>query len=188
MKLPLTTIISALTLISACNEKNASTVEDKKYVQLTIKENNITSTIDIKNFILITNNAEAEIADAKEIMQVKQKAPLAMQKKDSILFNEILAKKFIFRAEDGFFNRNEFIRNRVAATWTIDTVKYENLVLQFFGDVALLTYRNIVKGTDDFGKADTEHYCWADIYIKENGKWKAGAGYVIDQRIDYNIK
>lgn len=60
----------------------------------------------------------------------------------------------------------------MAGTWTIDTVKYENLVLQFLGDVAVLTYRNSVKGTDDIGKAVTEHYCWADFYFKESGKWK----------------
>ncbi len=63
---------------------------------------------------LITNNAEAEINDAKEILKVKWKAPLAMQTKDSASFNEILAKKFTFRAEDQFFSkRNDFIKNRI---------------------------------------------------------------------------
>ena len=142
----------------------------------------------IKNFDLITNNVKADSTDAKEIMQVKRKLPLAMQGKDSALFNEILAKGFTMRGEKEFLNRSDYIKNRVAGTWTIDTVKYQNLALQFFGDIAVLTYRNILNGTDDFGKADTEYYSWADIYIKENGKWKIGAIHNIDARIEYISK
>ncbi len=62
------------------------------------------------------------------------------------------------------------------------------MVLQFFGEIAVLTYRNILKGTDDFGKPDIEYYSWADIYVKENGKWKAAGGHLIDQRIEYANK
>ncbi len=102
MKILLTGTVSALTLISACKETNSSMEPDKEYVQLVVNEDNVTPTIDIKSFTLITNNAEAEITDAKEILRVKWKAPLAMQTKDSALFNEILAKKFTFRAEDQF--------------------------------------------------------------------------------------
>lgn len=189
MKILLIKTITILTLISACNEQKPSNVVDKEYVQLVIKEDNITPTIDIKSFTLITNNAEADSVDAKEIMQLKRKAPLAMQTKDSALFNDIIANKFVGRSEDEFYNnKNEFIKNRVSGTWTIDTVKYENVVLQFFGEVAVLTYRNILQGTDDFGKPDIEHYCWADFYFKENGKWKGGGGHRIDKRIEYIIK
>lgn len=185
MKRPLTIIVCILAIANACNEKTTSIYSDKKYLQLTIKEDNATPTVDIKNVNLITNNVEADSTNAKEIMQVKRKLPLAMQGKDSTLFNEILAKGFTMRGEKEFLNRSDFIKNRVTGTWTIDTVKYQNLALQFFGDIAVLTYRNILNGTDDFGKADTEYYSWADIYIKENGKWKIGGIHNIDARIDY---
>lgn len=112
MKIQLTTIISVLAFISACNDKNSSIVSDKEYVQLVIKEDNTTPTIDIKYFTLITNNPEEEIDDAKEIMQIKRKIPLAMQTKDSSLWNEILAEKFTARDEDAFYkNRNELIKD-----------------------------------------------------------------------------
>ena len=188
MKLLLTTLVSILTIFSACNERTPSNDSGKTYLQLIIKEDNVTPTVDIKNFNLITNNLKADSADAIEIMQVKRKLPLAMQGKDSALFNEILAKGFTMRGEKEFLNRSDFIKNRVTGTWTIDTVKYQNLALQFFGNIAVLTYRNILNGTDDFGKADTEYYSWADIYIKENGKWKIGAIHNIAARIEYISK
>ena len=60
--------------------------------------------------------------------------------------------------------------------------RYENLVLQFFGETALLTYRNIVKEKDEKGVPTTWLYTWADVWVKENGEWKVAAIYVIDSK------
>jgi len=178
-------LISILTLISGCNEKTPSTIGEKEFVQITISEANTTPTIDIKNFTLITNNVKADSSEAVEILKVKRNFPLAMQTKDSALFESILARNFTFRGENEFFNRNDYIHNRINGTWTIDTVKYQNLALQFFSGLGILTYRNILNGTDDSGKSDVEYYSWADIYIKENGDWKILGVHNIDARIEY---
>ena len=113
---------------------------------------------------------------------------MAMQTKDSALFNEAVAKNFTFRAEDEFYNRDDYIKDRIAGRWNVDTVRYQNLVLQLFGNIAMLTYRNVLNGTDDFGKPDTEYYSWGEIFIKENGKWKVASLHQIDAQIDYTIK
>ena len=71
-------------------------------------------------------------------------------------------------------------RPRVNAKWNVLDARYENLVLQFFGETALLTYRNIVKETDEKGVPTTWLYTWADVWVKEDGEWKVAAIYVID--------
>ena len=101
------------------------------YIQVIIKEANTTPTVDIKDFTLVSNNIKADSIEAIEIMRVKRNFPLAMQKYDSLLFESILSKSFTFRAQNEFFNRTDYIANRVHGTWTIDTVKFKNLVLQF---------------------------------------------------------
>ncbi len=63
--------------------------------------------------------------------------------------------------------------------WIISDVQYENLVLQFFGEIAVLTYRNTVKEKDAMGLPKTWHYTWADVWVKEDGEWKIKAGYGI---------
>ena len=166
----------------SCTQNN-STVSN--YIQLNIKEANTIPTVDIKGFTLVSNNLIADSIEAIEIMQVKRNLPLAMQKHDSLLFENILSKNFTFRAQNEFFNRKDYIVNRVHGTWTIDTVKFKNLVLQFFNQTAILTYTNILNGTDDNGKPDTEYYSWADIYLKENGKWKVAGVHEIESRIEY---
>ena len=183
----LITICITVGLIS-CKLENQKHAPNKDYVQILIEEENTTPTVDIPNFTLITNNPDAERGEAGEVLKVKRKIPLAMQAHDSVLFDETLAKDFTFRAADEFFNRADFIQNRIAGTWTIDTVKYQNLALQFFGDIALLTYRNILTGTDDAGKADLEYYSWADVFKKENGAWKFLSIHCMDARVEYPAK
>lgn len=183
MKLILVILIFT-SLILSCNSNKVEST-NKLLQQIVMQEENLTPTVDIKNFTLLSANLEAEKADAIEILKVKRNWPLAMQKKDSALFEKILAKQFIIRGEDEFLNRADYIKDRIHGTWTIDTVRYQNLVLQFFGDMAVLTYRNTLDGTDADGKPDIEHYTWADMYTKENGGWKILSSHCIDAKIEY---
>ena len=98
-----------------------------------------------------------------------------MQKHDSALFEDLITEDFTAQGETEFFNRQAFIQDRVNGKWMISDVQYENLVLQFFGEVGILTYRNIVKELDEKGMPLTWHFTWADVWIKEEGKWKIKA-------------
>lgn len=151
----------------------------KTYSQVTLKVDYGIPSVGISNYTLITDDLEAHRKDAEAIMLVKKDWPLAMQRKDEALFNRILARDFTFRAEDQFYEKVNYIRDRVHSPGTVETAQYENLVLQFFDEVAVLTYRNIVKGKDDRGEAETWLYNWADIFVKEDGEWKIGASHFI---------
>ncbi len=157
----------------------------KRFSQVTVKEETNNPNIGIGSYTLITDNAAAHRADAETVMQLKKNYPLAMQTKDAALFNRILARDFTFRGENEFFGREDYIRDRVQASQTVTSAQYENLVLQFVGEVGVLTYRNVVKNKDASGNPnDTEYMTWADIYVKENGGWKIGAVHLIDYRAE----
>ena len=87
--------------------------------------------------------------------------------------------------EEGLLRRDDYINNRVQSQGAIGFVQYENMVLQFIGDTAVITYRNVLKNKDANGQPDdTEYISWADIYVKEEGEWKIGAVHVIDYRTE----
>lgn len=144
----------------------------KKYSQVNFKIDLHTPTVGITNYTLISNDLARDSSNAREIIQAKVILPLAMQRHDASLFDSVLAKDFISQGEDEFFNRKEYIQDRVNGKWMISDVQYENLVLEFFGDWAMLTYRNRVKEKDEFGKENLFLWFWSDIWIKENGRWK----------------
>ncbi len=178
-------ILILLAMIYGCNEPVNPVTTSGSFQQININEENTTPTVDIRSFALITNDRTKDSMDAREILKVKRNFPLAMQRKDSLLFEQILAKSFTFRADDEFFNREDYIQNRIHGTWNIDTVRYQNLALQIMGELALLTYKNSLNGTDDAGRSNLEKYTWADLYGKEDGKWKLLSVHCIDAKIEY---
>jgi hypothetical protein len=189
MRSILIVVISSMIYFS-CDNKPSLNQSQGKYEQFYIRDIDSTSTptIKIHGLTLVTKNIDDERRDAIEILKLKHSWPLAMQTKNRELFEKILSKDFTFRGEDEFYTKTDYIDNREVGTWTIDTVTYENLVLQFFDGRALLTYRNILNGTDKNGVEDTEYYCWADIYVKESDGWKILGSHNIEGRIEYKNK
>jgi hypothetical protein len=117
-------------------------------------------------------------------MAVKLAWPLAMRTKDAALFNRILARNFTLREADGtLYDRATYIRDRVQSPERVVAVRYENVVLQFFGALALLTYRNVLDHMDPRGRPDTLLLSWADIFVEESSGWRIRASYLIDERI-----
>lgn len=187
MKAFIVILILSLLFILGCDTKldknNSKSTFEQQFIST--PDSLALTTIIIPGLTLITDNYEKEKSDALEILQLKHKFPLAMQTKSKEIFEEIFAVDFVFRADDEFFNREDYINDRINGTWEIDTVKYQNLALQFFGDKAVLTYKNILDGTDDYGKPNIEYYSWADIYVRENGDWKILSCFTIDSRMEY---
>ena len=176
-------IVSLAVLLVSYGPVLAQETEAPRLEQLTIPVDQKLSSIDIKSYSLITSDAERDRPAAAEIMRVKAEWPRAMQTKSKTLFESILARSFTFRAEGEWHERDAYIRDRVGSVETVETVRYENLVLQFFGDVAVLTYRNIVSGADGAtGLPETWHYSWADVFVREDGRWKIGGSHLISER------
>jgi Domain of unknown function (DUF4440) len=154
-----------------------------KYAQVTVNLDQRSPNVDIKSYVLITNNANADRGEADAIMRLRAKLPLAVQTKDASLFNSILARDFTFRAADEFWNREEYIRERVQEPETVLSARYENVVLQFFGrGTAVSTYRNAIQIKDVSGKESTLTMAWASVYVKEDGQWKIGSVHLIDKK------
>jgi hypothetical protein len=161
-----------VTFLSSCDTEKANNQIDEKYVQQNFKIDLDTSTVGITNYTLITNNLQRDSAIAREIIKAKMILPLAMQKHDLKLFDSTLSKDFLYQGEEAFFNRAEYIKDRVNGKWTISDVRYENLVLQFFNEYGILTYRNKVKEKDEHGVDQLYTWFWTDVWVKENGRWK----------------
>jgi ketosteroid isomerase-like protein len=158
-------------------------VADRQYAQVTVRLDRPSANVDINSYVLITADVEADRREAEAVMRVRGKLPLAVQTKDAGLFDRILARGFTFRAADEFWNREQYIRKRVEEPETVASARYENVVLQFFGEVAMSTYRNAVQIKDAGGKAETLDMTWASVYVKEGGEWKVGAVHLIDKRV-----
>jgi hypothetical protein len=136
----------------------------------------------LKEYVLISDNLERDRADAEAIIQSKVEFVRAMQTKVRAHFEPFLAHNFIFRTSDQFFDRNEYINDRVADPSKVKQADYMNVVVRFIGDIALVTYSNIVEDQPGGPGAWKAHMTWADVLSKEDGRWKFSAMHLIEFR------
>ncbi|MBX3244580.1 MAG: nuclear transport factor 2 family protein [Acidobacteria bacterium] len=192
-------LICAVLFLSGCNDvgpkdqqkENISTTSTPASVAFTaeeIIEENKTPTVDIAKYTLVSSAGEKRKEDAAKVLQLKRRWPLAMQSLDKNEFESILARDFTFTDAGKMMNREEYISDRTTEdAWKITHVVYDNMTLQFFGEVAVLSYRNRV--TNDHSKTkerEIEIIHWVDVYKKESNEWKLAAAQVVDFKIEPN--
>jgi hypothetical protein len=131
--------------------------------------------------LICDDDLDRRKVESEAVMQIKVELPRAVQTKEADRFERILARAFVFRGEDEFYGRADYIRARVNNKDTVMTADYDNVVLHFLGDMALLTYRNTVV-IEPGGPEHTVRMTWADILAKEDGQWKFRAVYLIDSK------
>jgi hypothetical protein len=193
MKLFLFPVLLLTIFLTGCGaneisvEPAADEAEAKPATQVALTTRSKYPQVRLSSYALISDDVEARKADAEAVMQVKIELPRAVQTKEADRFDRILARNFVFRADDQFYNRDDYIRARANNKDTVMTADYENVVLQFTGDIAFLTYRNIVV-VEPGGPENTAHMTWADILVKEDGQWKFSAVHLIDSKVEAESK
>ena len=182
--------IALVSIMFATGAERAHGIEPKpsKYQQLNVPLEQRVPGVDLRSYTLITNNPEADRRQAAAIMQVQLSWPRAMQTKDAALFDRILSRNFTFReADDRLYERDAYIRNRVERPETVASARYENVVLQIFGEIAVLSCRNVVAGSDADGKPETWHLSWAGVFTLEDAQWKIRASHLVSERVEKNM-
>jgi ketosteroid isomerase-like protein len=178
-------VLLALSLSPAGGEGQ----QTAQHEQLTIRNERRVPGVDLTTYSLITSNQASDRREAEAILEVKVSWPRAMQTKDAALFDRILARGFTFREADGrLLERDAYIRDRVQRSETVAAARYENVVLQVFGQLAVLSYRNVVSGTDAGGRPETWHMSWVDVFVHEGGRWKIGASHLIGERVEKAVE
>lgn len=135
--------------------------------------------VKIGEFTLLTDNAERDQPDAHAIVQAKADWPYAMHTKQRADFDAVLARSFTLHASDGLMDRETYLSNRLADSSRTKLATYDNVVLQIFGDHAIMTYHNVVESEP---APWTESMSWMDTFIREDGRWKISASRMIHLR------
>lgn len=155
-------------------------------IQITLADQK-TPTVQLESFTLIQSPGNDFRDEALKILTVKRKWPLAMQSQNKAAFDSILAQDFTFKGIGEFFNRQDYIENRIQpSAWKITWVAYENVCLEFLNaNLAILTYKNRIKNVHDITAAiEFERISWVDVYTRENGIWKIKSAHAIDYQLE----
>ena len=97
--------------------------------------------------------------------------------RDGIALDRFYADEYIFTNEDGVTtNKAKEIANITSGTFRLTAFKFNDLKVHLYGDVAVVTGENNIKGTwEDINKDISGPYRFTDVFVKRNGRWQCVA-------------
>ncbi len=102
----------------------------------------------------------------------------AIQKHDASFYERNLADSTIGTDEDGVvMDKATFIANAKKSVGKIESISFDKFKVQVYGDTAVATGINAIKGTNFKGKDMTGKYPFTDTWIKLGGRWQCVASH-----------
>jgi ketosteroid isomerase-like protein len=112
-------------------------------------------------------------ATADELKQIEQDWVDAIKARNAERVGDILAESWVGIGWDGkTANRAKVLADLNSAGNSLDTIEMGPIRVRTFGNVAVVTGSDTEKSKQD-GKDTSGKYIWTDVFVKQNGKWKA---------------
>jgi ketosteroid isomerase-like protein len=97
--------------------------------------------------------------------------------RDGAALDRFYGDEYIFTNEDGATsNKAKEITNITSGAFRLTAFTFNDLKVHLYGDVAVVTGENNIKGTwEDIGKDISGPYRFTDVFVKRNGRWQCVA-------------
>ncbi|HEV8495893.1 MAG TPA: nuclear transport factor 2 family protein [Gemmatimonadaceae bacterium] len=109
---------------------------------------------------------------AVELIRLENAWADGLVKRDTALFERLLAQKFVYTENDKLTRRAETLHDLVAGGDTVTAARNEGMEVHQFGAVtAVVTGWLIVEGRSK-GAAFTHRYRFTDTWVKRQSRWQ----------------
>jgi ketosteroid isomerase-like protein len=135
---------------------------------------------------MILAQPQTKAADAKkaaavpnpavdEIKQIENDWADASKAKDAAKLGDILADGWVALGWDGkTTTKTKVLADTKTPGNSLDTFEMGPMKVRIFGNTAVVTGSDTEKSMED-GKDTSGKYVWTDVFVKQNGKWRAVA-------------
>jgi hypothetical protein len=111
-------------------------------------------------------------ADTRTLLRLEDSWASALVKRDSVVFNRLLAPGFVYTENDQLMNRAAVIRSVVAGPDTVTAAHNDSMVVHRYGPVtAVVTGWLVVQGRNASG-AFERRYRFTDTWVKRGARWQ----------------
>jgi ketosteroid isomerase-like protein len=122
-----------------------------------------------------TANRVRTSGSAEQLKQIENEWVAAVKAKDAAKLEDILADDWVSLTWDGrTIDRATALAELKEPGNSLENIEMGPMKVRLFGSTAVVTgsdtEKSMEKGKDTSGK-----YVWTDVFVKENGKWRAVA-------------
>ena len=114
-------------------------------------------------------------ADRATLKRLSDAWDQAIVRKDRAAIADNMTEDFRQISSSGqVSDKKTFVDNLTAPDVRIDPYTVEDFEIRLYGDVALLSGRTRMTGSDG-GQPFTTHYRYIDVYVKARGRWRVAS-------------
>ena len=98
-------------------------------------------------------------------------------KRDGAKLQQFYADEYVFTDADGMTStKAKEIANLTSGAFRLTAYKFEDVKVRVYGEVAVVTGRNNIKGTwEDIERDISGPYRFTDVFVRRNGRWQCVA-------------
>lgn len=121
--------------------------------------------------------AQTPTTPERALVAVENDWSRAAINRDGAALDRFYADEYIFTNEDGVAStKAKEIANITSGMFRLTAYKFSDLKVNLYGDVAVVTGQNTIKGTwEDLNKDISGPYRFTDVFVKRNGRWQCVA-------------
>jgi ketosteroid isomerase-like protein len=119
--------------------------------------------------------AQAQTKAADELKQIENDWVNALKTKNVARLGEILGDGWVSLDWDGnTTDKAKMLAHLKLPSYTLDSIQMGPMTVRIFENTAVVTGSDTETGKED-GKDASGKYIWTDVFVKQNGKWRAVA-------------
>lgn len=116
-------------------------------------------------------------ADEEALTKIEQEWGQAYVKRDSAFVQRLTTDDFTMIEPDGNIKTKPAYLKGITGDTVFTEFKIEDLNIRTYGDTGIVVGTASIKANQ--GKQDVSgKYCFTDVFVRQNGEWKAVSGHV----------
>jgi ketosteroid isomerase-like protein len=104
----------------------------------------------------------------------------AVKSRDAKVLERVLTDDFIYRSPGQEVGKDKFLELCATFPYEITSIQGEELKVNVYTDLAVVTGIQFAKTKGDDGKDDTSVVAFTDVFVKQKDKWMLSLAHAVD--------
>jgi len=127
-----------------------------------------------------SKNSEELVEAQQALLLLEEEIFTAVKNRDTDALERFLTDNFVYRSPGRRVARDEFLELCAAFPYEIISIQGEDLSVNVYGNIAVVTGLQIAKTAGDEGEEEKSAVAFTDVFVKEQGKWMLSLAHAVD--------
>src|SRR5262245_56452776 len=128
-----------------------------------------------------SNKNSEELTEARQaLLLLEEEIFTAVKNRDTDALEGVLTDDFVYRSPGQQVARGDFLKLCAAFPYEIISIQGEELGVNVYGDIAVVTGLKIATTEGGEGEAETSAVAYTGVFVKQKGTWTLSLAHGVD--------